>query len=103
MSEPPSSFSEYVLPLEGVRPGEWAEVLDVAGEPAWVSRLAELGIRAGSRLRVLRAGCPCLLQVGGSRLSLRADSATQILVRPLGTDDPGAASVHTPLPEGLHR
>jgi ferrous iron transport protein A len=73
---------DTLLPLELLPPGEWAEVADVPGEPAWVSRLAELGIRIGSRLRVLRAGSPCLLELGGCRLSLRGDWAMQILVRP---------------------
>ncbi len=72
-----------LLPLELLPNGEWAEVEDIAGEPSWVSRLAELGVRVGSRLRVLRQGRPCLLQIGGSRLSLRDESGMHILVRPL--------------------
>jgi ferrous iron transport protein A len=72
-----------LLPLELLRSGECADVAEVTGEPCWVGRLAELGVRAGSRLRVLRPGSPCLLQVGGSRLSLRIDLNAQVLVRPL--------------------
>lgn len=72
-----------LLPLEFVQAGEWAEIEQVTGEPLWVSRLAELGLRAGSRLQVVRPGSPCLVQVGGSRLSVRGESATHILVRPL--------------------
>ena len=72
-----------LMPLEYLNSGEWADVADVTGEPGWVSRLAELGVRIGSRLYVLQAGSPCLLQVGESRLSLRGDWATQILVRPV--------------------
>jgi ferrous iron transport protein A len=72
-----------LLPLEYLSTGEWADVADVTGEPGWVSRLAEMGVRIGSRLRVLQAGSPCLLQVGESRLSVRADLAMQILVRPV--------------------
>ena len=74
---------ETLLPLELLRPGEWADVAEVTGEPRWVGRLAELGVRTGSRLRLLQAGWPCLLQIGGSRLSLRADA--QILVRPVAS------------------
>jgi ferrous iron transport protein A len=70
-------------PVETLSPGVWADVAEVHGETGWVSRLAELGVRAGSRLQVLQSGSPCLLQVGGSRLSLRPDLAMQILVRPL--------------------
>jgi ferrous iron transport protein A len=71
-----------LLPLELLGSGEWAEVAEVTGEPTWVGRLAELGVRIGSRLQVLQPGRPCLLQVAGSRLSLRGDLAMQILVRP---------------------
>lgn len=74
---------EELLPLELLRSGEWADVAEVAGEPGWVNRLAELGLRTGSRLRVLQAGSPCLLQVGDARLSLRGDWAAQVLVRPV--------------------
>jgi ferrous iron transport protein A len=72
-----------LLPLDLVQTGEWAEVEEVLGEPVWVSRMAELGLRSGSKLQVLRQGSPCLLRIGGSRLSLRAKSGTRVLVRPL--------------------
>jgi ferrous iron transport protein A len=74
---------ETLLPLEYLTPGEWGEVAEVSGEPTWVGRLAELGIRAGCRLRMLRGGSPCLVQVGGGRLSLRGDGGMQVLVRPV--------------------
>jgi len=72
-----------VLPLELIRAGEWAEIEDIAGEPTWVSRMAELGVRVGCRLQVLRQGKPCLLRIGSSRLSFRDESGMHILVRPL--------------------
>jgi ferrous iron transport protein A len=72
-----------LLPLEMLPNGQWADVDSVSGESAWVGRLAELGVRSGSRLQVLQGGEPCLLQVGGARLSLRGDAGMQILVRPV--------------------
>ena len=72
-----------LLPLELLGPGEWGEVHDVCGEPAWVGRMAELGIRSGCQLQVLQPGSPCLLNVGGCRLSLRGECSCQVLVRPL--------------------
>ena len=74
---------DLLLPLEYLQTGDTAEVAEIAGEPTWVSRMAELGLRAGCLLRVLQGGQPCLLAVGDSRLSLRGDLAMQILVRPL--------------------
>jgi Fe2+ transport system protein FeoA len=72
-----------VMPLEMLRRGEVAEVAEVHGEPAWVGRMAELGIRTGSRVRVLQPGAPCVLMVGESRLTLRGDDAFHILVHPI--------------------
>jgi ferrous iron transport protein A len=75
--------AEHLLPLEMLSPGEWAEVADVHGDAPWVCRMAELGLRAGCRLRMIRGGCPCLFQIGGTRLSLRGDDSMRVLVRPL--------------------
>jgi ferrous iron transport protein A len=74
---------DCLLPVELLTPGEWADVAEVCGEPTWVGRMAELGVRIGSRLQVLQPGTPCLLSVGGARLSLRTELATQVLVRPV--------------------
>jgi ferrous iron transport protein A len=73
---------EHLLPLEMLRPGEWAEVAEVSGDPDWVCRMAELGLQAGCTLRMLQAGSPCLLQVGGCKLCLRGGETACILVRP---------------------
>ena len=81
---------DILLPLELLGPGEWADVAEIWGDPAWVQRLAEVGVRAGCRVRVLQKGSPCLLEVGSLRLSLRSEAADQILVRPLGVQEPAA-------------
>lgn len=78
---------EMLLPLELLSAGEWADIADVSGSPAWVGRMAELGLRAGSRVQVLQPGSPCLLRIGGGRLSLRPDHGIQILVRPADGPD----------------
>ena len=72
-----------LVPLDLIESGQWAEVAEVSGEPAWVGRLGELGVRTGTRLQVLQPGRPCILRIGGCRLSLRSDWDAQILVRPL--------------------
>lgn len=72
-----------LIPLELLSCGVAAEIAEVLGDPAWVGRLAELGLRHGSQIRMLQSGSPCILQIGGTRLSLRGDLAMQILVRPL--------------------
>ena len=75
---------ETLLPVELLRSGEWGDVAEVAGEPAWVCRMAELGVQAGCRFQVVQSGNPCLVQIrSGPRLCLRVDCAVQVLVRPL--------------------
>jgi Fe2+ transport system protein FeoA len=78
---------DALVPLELLQNGEWGQVEEVAGAPGWVDRMAELGVRSGSRLQVLRRGIPCLLRIGASRFSVRGDSGLQILVRPLRLAD----------------
>jgi ferrous iron transport protein A len=84
-----------------LQPGEWADVTEVTGDARWIGRMAELGIRTGTRLRLLRAGSPCLMQVGACRLSLRPEMAVQILVRPLTASEVANLPVTSPLLEGL--
>jgi Fe2+ transport system protein FeoA len=74
-----------LLPLDMLRAGEWAEVEEVSGQPGWVGRLAELGIRQGSRVQVVQPGSPCLLSVAGCKLCLRPGECSQILVRTVDT------------------
>jgi len=76
--------ADVLLPLDCLRAGEWADVAEVEGDPGWIGRMAELGIRAGCRLQMVQSGSPCLLNVSGCRLCLRGDAASQILVRPVG-------------------
>ena len=72
-----------LLPLDLLRAGEWADLAEVSGEPGFVNRLAELGLREGSRFCVVQPGVPCLLLLNSCRLCLRGSETTQILVRPV--------------------
>jgi ferrous iron transport protein A len=72
---------DALIPLELVNSGQSVEVVDVAGDPGWVGRVQELGIRIGAYLRVLRPGSPCLLQVGDNRFCLRCTGGSCVLVR----------------------
>jgi ferrous iron transport protein A len=75
-------YADTLLPLDCLHSGEHAEVAEVTGEPRWVGRMAELGLRVGVVVKILQPGSPCLLEIGGCRLSLRLDNDLQILVRP---------------------
>jgi ferrous iron transport protein A len=74
---------ESLIPLELLEVGELAEVDEVNGDCAWVARMAELGIRQGTRLKLLRQGSPCIVEVGGARLSVRGEAGAHNYARPL--------------------
>lgn len=76
---------DEVLPLELLHTGDTGDIADIDGEPSWINRMAELGVRIGTRLRVVQAGSPCLFQVGESRFSVRGECAMRIFVRPVLT------------------
>ena len=60
--------------LADLSPGQTAEVLAVAGDPALVQRLYEFGLFEGERVEFLAfapLGDPIEIRFGNSRLSLR--------------------------------
>ncbi len=71
------------LPLPTIERNEEAVIQSVAGSRPLRSRLHELGLLPGARVRVLASGSPCILLLGGqTRLCLRSDEAETILVQP---------------------
>lgn len=69
-------------PLETLDANSWAEITDVSGSAAWIARMAELGLRAGVQVHVVKSGCPCLIDLGCSRLCFRCTDDGMILARP---------------------
>jgi len=70
------------LPVFALTHDEEAEVQGIAAEGALQSRLQELGIVPGQRVRMLQTGSPCILLVAGrTRLCLRSEEADAVLVR----------------------
>lgn len=72
------------LPEKG-RLSEWrrgaeAVVVDLPGTDRLSTRLRELGILPGARLRVLRTGSRLVVQIGEARLALRRADAAAIAV-----------------------
>lgn len=78
-------YQHQLFPLEMLRRGEWADVAEVSGDPSWVGRMAELGIRSGSRVQMIQDGIPCMLNVNGCKLCLRGDACSRIYVHPIHT------------------
>ncbi len=72
-----------MFPLEYLHGCERGEIAEVDGEPTFVSRMADLGLRVGCSVRMIQPGSPCLVEVESSCFSLRLNDAAQVLVRPL--------------------
>ncbi len=68
------------MPLDVLAAGEEARIVEVEGRQELVSRLAEMGVREGVVLRMVKPGQPCIIAVGNHRLSFRGEEAASILV-----------------------
>lgn len=68
------------VPLELLKTGEEGRVSDVDGDRSTVMRLAEMGLRQGVAVRMVKAGRPCIVAVGNHRLSYRVEDSTVVLV-----------------------
>ena len=64
-------------------PGQVGLVTEVSGVSLLAARLREIGVVPGARIRVLRAGCPLVVQVGEGRLCLRRQDAACVHVCPV--------------------
>jgi ferrous iron transport protein A len=74
------------MTLSELAPGQAASVTAIAGEPALVQRLYELGLCEGETVEYLAAaplGDPIEILLGNSRLSLRKTDAAGVSVSPL--------------------
>ncbi len=70
-----------ILPLHLLNPGESGCVLDVAGNDSFVSRLDEMGLRAGANIRMVQPGHPCIVALDHQhRLSFRGADEAVVLV-----------------------
>jgi len=76
------SATYNVIPLQHLRPGQTAEVIQVVGQAEHVLRMNELGLRAGSDVEVVQAGSPCIVRVTGQTLCFRGAELLRVLVRP---------------------
>lgn len=80
----PSALSLWPVGVEGV-------VTAIPGTSRLLSRLRELGVVPGVRIRVLRAGASLVIQVGEGRLCLRRKDAMPILVSTSTAPAPASA------------
>jgi len=77
MAAPPAE----PIPLTLLKPGQKAQVDQVVGLSDLVHRLHEMGLRRGADVEMVRPGSPCIIRIDGSKLGLRSDDLTGVLVR----------------------
>jgi Fe2+ transport system protein FeoA len=69
--------------LCGIPKGVVSTIEAVSGSESFQNRLKSVGIVTGSRIRVLRTGCPVIVHSEGGRFCLRKEDAHQIRVAPV--------------------
>ena len=67
--------------LAGMLEGEEGLIETVIGNSVITTRLRELGVAPGVRVRLLRSGCPTVVQVEQGRFCVRRKDAAAIKVR----------------------
>ncbi len=72
--------SNTVLPINYLQSNECGDVVQLVGDDCQVHRLAEMGLRVGAKIRMVRPGAPCLLALDGKRLSIRLNDNVDVLV-----------------------
>ena len=75
--------------LCGISKGIVSTIETVYGPESFQKRLKSIGIVTGTRIRVLRTGCPLVVHSEGGRFCLRKEDASQIKVTPV-TAETGA-------------
>lgn len=75
-----STSCDNLLPLDLMKAGECASIVELVGDSSQVHRLQEMGLRAGATIRMLKPGTPCLVALEGKRLSLRLSGLLDIYV-----------------------
>ena len=69
-----------LIPLDLLNPGDLARIHEVEGDRDATHRLAEMGIRAGANVLMVKPGSPCILSVDDRRFTVRLDDSVSVLV-----------------------
>ena len=72
------SVVSQAIPLEFMDAGDRAVVLEIDGRSDLVVRLEEMGLHAGAKVRMIRPGTPCIIEVNHHRFSFRFDDALEL-------------------------
>ena len=76
-----SPESDLCGSIAGMSEGEEGLIEEVEGDSLIITRLRELGVAQGVRVRLLRSGCPTVVQVEQGRFCVRRKDAAAIKIR----------------------
>jgi Fe2+ transport system protein FeoA len=68
------------IPLQYLPAGRSGSIVEIDGDPQWVRRLDEMGLRRGVVVRMIQSGRPCIVAFDQSRISFRGEEAALVLV-----------------------
>ena len=71
--------SNGLVPMTFLRVGQSGTIGEVIGGGV-IHRLREMGFRVGAKVRMIRAGSPCILRLDGQKICIRSDEMTGVLV-----------------------
>ena len=69
-----------LIPLDLLNAGEHARIVQIDGDQTLVTRLREMGLHDDVTITMIQPGQPCIIGLGGHRLSFRGEDAAVILV-----------------------
>jgi Fe2+ transport system protein FeoA len=81
-----SSSLEDVIPLDRVEAGHCGLVHEVRAGETEIEQLQAMGVCAGRKVMLVKAGDPMILKVLGSRIGVSARLASQVMVVRCGGD-----------------
>lgn len=83
------------VPLSSLTAGQSARISRILGHPDRVHRLAEFGLRGGTKIQMFRPGNPCIIRLAGNKVCIRSDNLLSVLVEPTTTVCQARAKKHS--------
>lgn len=71
---------EDLIPLQLLREGDHARIVEIVGAADQVQRIQELGFQRGAELVMVKHGSPCIVRLGGQSLCVRGTEMLNVLV-----------------------
>lgn len=70
-----------LVPASSMAQREFGQIRLMSGDQQATHRFAEMGIRPGAQIQLIRHGKPCMIAVDGRKFSMRAEDLDEIFVQ----------------------